>query len=66
MYTVTALYCDAEVSTGEGESLAWARGECIESIPEMYLAVAEDITLSITREGSFTVTMPLSAFLETC
>ena len=34
IYTCTALCYESEIGYGEGESAAYARSECLESIPD--------------------------------
>lgn len=36
MYTVTAIFDDAEIGYGEGESDRYAVEECLESIPAIF------------------------------
>jgi hypothetical protein len=36
MYTVTAIYEGCEIGFGEGEGIAYATDECIESISQIY------------------------------
>jgi hypothetical protein len=42
-YTITALYQDAEIGFGEGDSYEYAMRECLESVPNIY--PAEDVVL---------------------
>lgn len=49
MYQITALYYDAEVSYGEGESQDYAMQECVEAIPSTYESVRDQITFSVVR-----------------
>lgn len=62
-YQVTALYQDAEVGYGEGESYEHAAREAAESVPTIY--PAEDVILSCThavRGLPVTVETPLGLF----
>lgn len=43
MYQVTAVWQGEEIGYGEGESLAYAKEECIESIPCLYDSVLDEI-----------------------
>lgn len=64
-YRVTALYEDAEVGFGEGESYEYAAREAAASVPTIY--PADDVVLSCTSKvGGLPVTVetPLSLFRE--
>lgn len=64
MYQVTALYQDAEVGYGEGESYEYAAQEAADSVSDMY--PADDVLLTCTQKiGGFPVTVatPLSLYL---
>lgn len=66
-YQVTALYQDAEVGFGEGESYEYAVREAADSVPSIY--PAEDVMLTCTSPiGGLPVTVstPLDLFLEFC
>jgi hypothetical protein len=50
MYQVTALYEDAEIGYGEGDSYLYALNECNESVPQMYHELpAGEVTYSVAR-----------------
>ncbi|WP_423197881.1 hypothetical protein DFLDMN_001520 [Cupriavidus sp. H19C3] len=58
-YTVTALYMDAEIAAGEGDSHEYAVRECMDGVSDMY--PAEDVTLECKSSAMphVVVTMPL-------
>ena len=65
MYQVTALYQDAEVGYGEGDSYEWAARECADSVEWMY--PASDVVLVCTHNVGglpVTVSTPLDLFRE--
>ena len=65
MFQVTALYQDAEVGYGEGESYEYAARECADSVEWMY--PAEDVKLVCTHNvGGLPVRVetPLDLFRE--
>lgn len=58
-HTVVAMYMDAEIGMGEGETYEYAMRECLDSIPAMY--PAEDVEL-VARNSAMpflVVTMPM-------
>ncbi len=48
-YEVTAVYQDAEIGYGEGESDSYAVQDCIDSIPAIYTDCARDDIRLIVR-----------------
>jgi hypothetical protein len=49
MYQVTAIYQGCEIGYGEGESLGYAKQDCIDSIDTIYLCDKASIKLSIIK-----------------
>ena len=47
MYQVTAIWQDSEVGYGEGESLEYAREDCIQSIDLIFNAVLDEIVYQV-------------------
>ena len=48
-YQVTAVYEDDEIGYGEGESLAYAKQDCRESIPLIYAGVLAQVTYTVVK-----------------
>lgn len=64
-FQVTAIYMDAEVGYGEGDSYEWAANECAESVESIY--PSDDVKLVCTmsvRGLPVTVETPLDLFRE--
>lgn len=62
-YSVTALYQDAEISYGEGDSHEWAVQGCIEAIPAIY--PLDEVMLECRCDAMpLVVSMPLTLVLE--
>jgi hypothetical protein len=63
MYQVTALYMDCELAYGEGESVPFAVEDCIDSIPDMYKELAEDVMIRVIGESGMMLVSNLSFYL---
>jgi hypothetical protein len=61
MYQVTAMYQDAEVGYGEGESYEYAMNEAVDSLADAY--PTEDVKL-VCSHGILTVSTPLDVWME--
>ena len=60
MYTVIALYDDAEIAIGVGDTYEGAAAEAAEQVPDVY--PAGDVLL-VCEHGSLTVSTPLDLWL---
>ena len=58
-YTIVALYQDAEIAIGEGDSYEYAMRECLQGVPSIY--PAEDVFLDCANSAMpwVRVSMPL-------
>lgn len=63
-YTVVALYQDAEISIGEGETYEYAMRECLECIPSIY--PADDVVLEAKNSAMpwVSISLPLDLAQE--
>ena len=64
MYQVTAIYQGSEIGYGEGEGIDYAIEECLESIPEIFHVVKEEIELSILHPNGKLSKFGLEEHLE--